>query len=101
VTYMSLEALRKAATLVDPQTVAFYLRLPRSHVILIQVYFELYDGVGTVRTTQGEEPVVCVLTPKAQQEDCMRVLEAIRGQVHWEISPPPTRVDDTSEEEGS
>jgi len=98
---MSLEALRKAVTLVDPETVAFYLQVPRSQVILIQAYFELYDGVGTVRTTQGEEPVVCVLTPKAQQEDCMSVLEAIRSQVHWEIAPPPTRADDTSGEQGT
>jgi hypothetical protein len=97
---MSLDALRKAAALVDPETVAFYLHVPRSHVILLQAYFELYDGVGTVRTTQGEERVVCVLTPKAQQEDCMGVLEAIREEVHWEISPPPSKDDVTSGEEG-
>jgi hypothetical protein len=97
---MSLDALRKAAVLVDPETIAFYLHVPRSHVILLQTYFELYDGVGTVRTTQGTERVVCVLTPKAQQDDCMNVLEAIRGEVHWEISPPPRNDDDTSGEEG-
>jgi len=97
---MSMEALRNAAVLVDPETVAFYLRMPRSHVILIQAYFELYDGVGTVRTTQDAEPVVCVLTPKAQQDDCMGVLEAIRGEVHWEPCPPPRKDEDTSGEEG-
>lgn len=90
---MSAETLRHSAVLVDPKTVAFYLHVPRSHVVLLQVFFELYDGVGTVRTTQAEERVVCVLTPKAQQEDCIGVLEAIRGEVHWEIAPPPNKDD--------
>jgi hypothetical protein len=86
---MQLSELRAAAVPLDPTTVAFYLRVPRSHVVLLQAYFELYDGVGTVRTTQGSEPVLCVLTPTSQQEDCMNVLAAIRGEVHWEVAPQP------------
>jgi hypothetical protein len=86
---MQLSDLRAAAVPLDPTTVAFYLRVPRSHVVLLQVYFELYDGVGTVRTTQGPEPLLCVLTPTSQQDDCMNVLMAIREEVHWEVAPQP------------
>jgi hypothetical protein len=98
---MSVDALRKAAVLVDPNTVAFYLNVPRSHVILLQAYFELYDGVGTVRTSQDEDRVVCVLTPQAQQDDCIGVLEAIRGEVHWEIASPPSKQNESPEKENT
>jgi hypothetical protein len=83
---MSTEELQNAAIALDPVTVAFYLRVPRSHVVLLQTYFELYDGVGTVRTLRGSEQVVSVLTTTTQKQDCIHVLEALRGDVHWEIA---------------
>ncbi len=69
---------------IDATTVAFYLEVPRSHVVLLTVYFELYDGVGTVRTLDKEGAVVCVLTTPSQAQDCVNVLHAIREQVSWE-----------------
>ena len=83
---MLREALRAAAQSPDPNIIALYLEVPRSQVVLLQAYFELYDGVGTVRTLEGEKPVVCVLTTPGQLEDCLSALEAIRGQVQWRIS---------------
>lgn len=68
---------------IDDTTVAFYLEVPRSHVVLLTVYFELYDGVGTVRTLDKEGAVVCVLTTPSQQQDCINVLRAVREQVSW------------------
>jgi hypothetical protein len=68
---------------IDENTVAFYLEVPRSHVVLITVYFELYDGVGTVRTLDKESAVVCVLTSPSQSQDCINVLYAIRDRVSW------------------
>ena len=68
---------------IDENTVAFYLEVPRSHVVLLTVYFELYDGVGTVRTLDKEGAVVSVLTTPSQQQDCINVLYAIREQVSW------------------
>lgn len=64
---------------------ALYLEVPRSQVVLLQAYFELYDGVGTVRTLEGNNPIVCVLTTPEQIEDCIGVLQAIREQVQWNI----------------
>jgi hypothetical protein len=83
---MSNSELQNAATRLDPIAVAFYLRVPRSHVVLLQTYFELYDGVATVRTLQGSDQIVSVLTTTTQAQDCIHVLEAIRGDVHWEIA---------------
>jgi hypothetical protein len=86
---MDTAQLRSFAVSRDPSTVAFYLRVPRSHVVLLQAYFELYDGIATVRTLQGPDAIVCVLTPTTQQEDCIGVLTAIRSEVHWEVVPQP------------
>ena len=68
---------------IDADTVAFYLEVPRSHVVLLQVYFELYDGVGTVRTLDGESAIACVITTPSQLSDCIGVLNAIREHVAW------------------
>jgi DNA-binding response OmpR family regulator len=84
---MNNSALKNSSVLLDPVTIAFYLRAPRSHIILLQAYFELYDGLGTVRTLEGDDQVICVLTSKAQEEDCIQMLEAIRDDVHWDIVP--------------
>jgi hypothetical protein len=90
---MGSDLLRSAAELIDPQGVALYLEVPRSQVILLQAYFELYDGIGTVRTLQGSGPIVCVLTTPAQLDDCINVLEAVHEEVQWsickEVPPDP------------
>ncbi len=82
---MGTDRLRDAAQLIDPSAVALYLEVPRSQVVLLQAYFELYDGVGTVRTLQGPGPIVCVLTTPEQLDACINVLEAVHEEVHWEI----------------
>lgn len=73
----------------DDDTVAFYLEVPRSHIVLLQTYFELYDGVGTVRTLEGERAIVSVLTTPSMANDCRQVLAAIREHVHWVRCEPP------------
>ena len=77
------DLLEKAAVHIDGNTIAFYLEVPRSHVVLLQVYFELYDGVGTVRTIDGEAAIACVITTPSQLSDCIGVLNAIREHVAW------------------
>ncbi len=92
---MGSEEARAAATLLDPDSVAIYLEVPRSNVVLLQAYFELYDGVGTVSTLQGDRPVVCVLTPPTQLDACLSVLDAVRGQVSWQVchEVPPSPIE--------
>ena len=86
------DLLANAAVQLDPDTVAYYLEVPRSHIVLLQTYFELYDGVGTVRTLEGDRAIVCVLTTPSMAKDCREVLEAIREQVAWVVSEPPAPV---------
>ena len=76
--------LENASILADPHLVVFYLEVPRHQIVLLQAYFELYDGVGTVRTLEGPLSIVSVLTTPGMKADCMRVLDAIREFVHWE-----------------
>jgi hypothetical protein len=78
--------LRQAAVYTDSITVTFYLKVPRNQVILLQTYFELYDGVGTVRTISSPDPIVCVMTTRDLIEDCVNVLLAIRSEVQWSVS---------------
>jgi hypothetical protein len=79
---MSIE-LPQAAKQLDEQTIAFYFEVPRGQIVLLQAYFELYEGVGTVTTIEGERALVCVLTTPSLQQDCMGVLHAIQEQVTW------------------
>jgi hypothetical protein len=84
--------LADAGVQLDPNTVAYYLEIPRNQVVLLQTYFELYDGVGTVRTLEGDRAVVCVLTTPSMAKDCREVLEGIREQVTWAVCEPPAPV---------
>ncbi len=68
----------------DSGLLAFYLEVPRHQIVLLQAYFELYDGVGTVRTLEGDRSIVSVLTTPSQQADCVSVLTAIREHVQWQ-----------------
>lgn len=84
------DTLFNAEVQLDPETVAYYLEVPRNQIVLLQTYFELYDGVGTVRTLEGDRAVVCVLTTPSMAKDCREVLEGIREQVAWITCEPPT-----------
>jgi hypothetical protein len=86
------DSLADAGVELDSETVAFYLEVPRSHIVLLQTYFELYDGVGTVRTLEGERAIVCVLTTPSMAKDCRKVLAAIREHVHWVPCEPPQQI---------
>jgi hypothetical protein len=62
-----------------------YLDVPREHIVLLQSFFELYDGVGTVRTVQSAARVVCVMTTESQLATSLAVLEGIREIIHWRL----------------
>ncbi|MEY4668784.1 MAG: hypothetical protein RL518_1483 [Pseudomonadota bacterium] len=86
-----VDQLEPVPVAIDGDAVAFYLEVPRSHVVLLTVFFELYDGVGTVRTLDKDGAVVGVLTTPSQVQDCIGVLKAIREHVSWvPCSEPPT-----------
>ena len=68
---------------IDEQTVALPLVVPGSQVVLLQAFFELYEGPGTVRTVDIRASLICIITTPSMVSDCIDVLEAIRSQVQW------------------
>lgn len=75
---------------IDEHSIAVYLDCPGSHVVLLQAYFDLYEGLGVVRTLDIRRSLVCVLTTPDMLEDCIKSLESIRERVPWRyaIVPP-------------
>ncbi|MCB0311431.1 MAG: DUF4911 domain-containing protein [Bdellovibrionales bacterium] len=66
---------------IDQETWAYYLEVPGSLVVLLQAYFESYEGLGTVRTLDIRKSLVCILTTSSLRELCGRALESIAGQI--------------------
>ena len=61
---------------IDQATYAFYLEVAGSKVVLLQAFFELYEGLGTVRTIDIRRSLICVLTTPTQLHQCREALEA-------------------------
>jgi len=99
---------QRASDQLDESTTVIYLEVPRQGVVRLQCYFELYEGLGMVRTlsakmpstplherTKSGEPdedasLVCIITSPSIQEACHQALEHVKSQVGWEyVSAPP------------
>ncbi len=61
----------------DEITRAIYLEVPSAQVVLFQAFFELFEGVGIVRTLSIRKSLICILTTKDQLEECFRILQAL------------------------
>lgn len=77
----------------DDQSVALFLEVPSSKVVLLQAYFELYEGVGICRTVDIRRSLVCILTTTSMVENCRAVLDAIRPETQWQFAPNPSPED--------
>lgn len=78
------------ADALDDVTRVVYLEIPPSKVALFQAHFELYEGVGTVRTLDVRQSLVCVMTTQDMLTDCLSVLESLRESIPWRAAPIPT-----------
>ena len=74
---------------IDDQSLALYLRVPASQVVLLQSYFELYEGIGIVRTIDAGRSLVCILTTESQAPHCFTALESLRESIQWQFADPP------------
>ncbi len=74
---------------IDTGTCAFYLIVPSEKVVLLQAFFELYEGIGIVRTLNLRRSLVCILTTPSMISDCRAALEAIRTMIPWSPVPRP------------
>jgi len=77
----------------DDHTYGIFLEVPGSKVVHLQAYFEIHEGVGTVRTMDIRRSLVCILTTTDMLDDCIAILTAIRKNVPWRDVSCPDDVD--------
>jgi len=77
----------------DSETCLIYLEVPGAKVVLLQAFFELYEGLGTVRTIDIKKSQVCIITTPSFVSDCMMVLEELKYQVPWRTVEKPDGYD--------
>ena len=82
--------LEESAERLDELTWALYLEVPRSLVVLFQAYFELYEGLGVVRTLDLRKNLVCVLTTDSLRKDCLSALESLQTEINWKFAARPS-----------
>ena len=81
------ESLISHAVSVDSITKAIYLEIPREEIVTLQALFELYDGLATVRSTNGKTGHVVVLTSSSTLSDCVAVLESVKDWIRFRPGP--------------
>lgn len=72
----------------DSYTDIVYLEVPATKVVLLQAFFELYEGLGTVRTLDLKKSLLCILT--TQLDDCLEALRNVQEAVEWRAAEKPT-----------
>jgi hypothetical protein len=74
----------------DEITPIIYLEIPPTKVVLFQAFFELYEGLGLVRTLDMRKNLICVITMDSQLAECCNALEAIKSQIDWKPATIPS-----------
>ena len=77
----------------DEWTRAIYLEVPSAQIVLFQAYFELFEGLGIVRTLSVRRSLICILTTRDCTAECFRVLSALHSEIPWrQITRPEEAV---------
>ncbi|NDC37925.1 MAG: DUF4911 domain-containing protein [Proteobacteria bacterium] len=72
--------------LVDPlddMTRVIYLEVPSAQIVQFQAFFEIFEGVGIVRTLSVRKSLVCILTTADCLAECFRILAALAATIPW------------------
>src|SRR5437870_1229339 len=77
---------------IDDFTCAIYLDVPPSKVVLLQAYFENYEGAGIVRTLDNRASLVCILSTPSTVGDCSEILYSVKEQIGWRAAEPSQEV---------
>jgi hypothetical protein len=84
---------RQGVVALDEHTFAIFLIVPPREVVLLQSIFELYEGVGTVRTLEVKRSLTCIITTKELLSDCLHILDQIHTLIDWTAADPPLEND--------
>ncbi len=79
----------------DPLTPIVYIEVPSQKVVLFQAFFELYEGLGLVRTLDLKKNLLCVITSESQLTSCLEALNELKEQIQWKAA----RIPDAEEQE--
>lgn len=81
-----MHSIEEGVEQTDDHTVIIYLDVPGSNVVMLQGYFELYEGVGLVRTLDIKRSLVCIITTPSLKGECLKILDEIRDVVKWNFA---------------
>lgn len=71
----------------DPHTVVLYLSVPNEYVVSLQGFFDVYEGLGLVRTLNRVTPLIGVLSTPSLVADCISLLQALQASIPWSFYP--------------
>lgn len=90
-TQLPMHSTNEGVEHIDGDSVVVYLDCPGTDVVLLQAYFDLYEGLGIVRTLDIRRSLVCILTTPDMLSNCLAALESIQGQIPWKFAPYPSQ----------
>ncbi|MGI6680165.1 MAG: DUF4911 domain-containing protein [Bdellovibrionota bacterium] len=76
----------------DDKTSGIYLKVPEKKVVMMQSYFEIYDGIATVRTLDIRNSLICIIVPNCNLQICLEILESIKKDVGFEFIKKPENI---------
>lgn len=75
--------------ILDDVTSCIYLKVPSQKVVMMQSFFEIYEGIATVRTLDIKNSLICIIVPNTNIDICLEILESIKKNIHWEFQKKP------------
>jgi hypothetical protein len=82
----------------DSSTLALYLEIAPSKVVLFQAIFESYEGLATVRTVDKDGCLVCLLTNQDMLGECLKVLDSVREELGWRVVSDTAKIMDANKD---
>jgi hypothetical protein len=83
------EPIPKEIVQLDSETCLIFLDVPGAKVVLFQGFFELYEGLGTVRTIDIRKSQIMVITTPSVLKECLMLLNTISDMISWRLIEKP------------
>ena len=68
---------------VDSETVLLLLEVPRSQIVFLSALIEGYDGLAVSKTIDESRGLVCLITTKDYEPECLRLLDSLKSEMPW------------------
>lgn len=71
---------------IDAETIVVPIEVPGAQVVLLQTFFELYEGLGAVRTVNIRESIICIVTTPTMLTPCLEALTSMKQLISWRFA---------------